>query len=99
MTALTLTAIQRRCGNWHHATFGRPARPSTSGVKLAEEVAELNQAITANFLPDIEEEAADIMIVLLCLCAAFQLDLARAVEQKLAHNEERAAAGQWRKET
>ena len=60
--------------------------------KTCEQTQSLNEAE----LGAISEEVADVMIFLLCLCDALQIDLLDAVEAKLKLNEQKYPEGKAR---
>ena len=78
---------QKTVGDWARATFG-PATPLRIAVRLNEEVAELLTKV-AQGRQGVEEEAADVLVVLYHFAETFGMNLQEEVNRKMAINRQR----------
>lgn len=104
----TMEQLQEDCGQWHRDTFGEGDFATRIARKLAEEVAELNQAIGAMGVFDdgdegraeaqyelVIPELADVAIGVMALCWRLGVDLDFHVGRKLDELRERTDRGEY----
>ena len=100
-TNCTLKQIQDRLQNFNkERNWGQYHNPRNLAMALSVEAAELlelflwcsdqgPQPAVPSRAPKVEEEAADVLICLLNLCAISNIDLASAVDKKIKKNAEK----------
>jgi NTP pyrophosphatase (non-canonical NTP hydrolase) len=89
MAKHTLTAYQQEIGEWSAKTFPKSTLPSTL-THLTHEVEELWQAeLKDQPKAYVEEEAADVLILLIQFCNRAGIDLDSALRAKHAKNLQR----------
>ena len=82
--------IEQRLKEWHNRKYGPDVNIPATYKKLLEEVGELGEALMAGSSIDIDEEAADVAIVLIHLLrGSAGMSLAGAILRKLPVIEER----------
>lgn len=91
--------LQCKIGEWGERTFPE-ATADTIMAHLQEEVAELGDAVYRRASDETEEEAADVLLLLLHLAHRFGFSLFDAACVKMARNENRTWApaedGYWK---
>jgi len=87
---MTLKQLQERLTQWHIDKHGR-AEPNMerTALKLCEETGEIAKAIIRKDTKNLEEEVADVFIVLLHLTRGLNKDILELAESKLIVIEQR----------
>ena len=78
---------QNSITQWAPTTFGAPDKPERIVARLNEEFAELIEAALLG--GDVEKEAADVLVVLYQVAAAYGFDLHDATDNKMTVNRNR----------
>jgi NTP pyrophosphatase (non-canonical NTP hydrolase) len=86
---LKLDDINLRLASWYKNKIGVYQNPQRDMVKLTEEVGELAKGVLKGDKPNIQEEIADVGIILLHLCRYYGWDFLEAVSDKVDILEER----------
>jgi len=102
MAGLTLTEAQERVDAWIKSVGVRYFSELTNLAQLVEEVGELARVISRTYgeqswkraeadRPELADELADVLFVLICLANQTGVDLAAALERNLAKKSARDA--------